>query len=65
MEDGRLLVVEYKGAHLADGPDTSEKRVIGEIWARKSGGKGVFLIAEKSKDGKDARAQILERLRGG
>ncbi len=65
MKDGRLLVVEYKGAHLADGPDTSEKRVIGEIWARKSEGKGVFLIAEKSKDGKDARAQILERLRGG
>ncbi len=62
MEDGRLSIVEYKGAHLADGPDTSEKRVIGEIWARKSEGKCVFLIAERSKDGKDTRGQILEGL---
>ena len=65
MDDGRLLVLEYKGAHLADGLDTSEKRVIGELWERKSEGKGVFLIAEKSKDGKDTRTQILEQLRGG
>ena len=28
LEDGRLLVVEYKGAHIADGPDTAEKRTI-------------------------------------
>ena len=32
LEDGRLLVVEYKGAHLADGSDTAEKRTIGDLW---------------------------------
>ena len=25
MEDGRLLVVEYKGAHIAEGKDTDEE----------------------------------------
>jgi len=31
LEDGRLLVGEYKDAHIADGPDTAEKRAIGEL----------------------------------
>ena len=61
MEDGRLLVVEYKGAHIADGPDTAEKRTIGELWERTSSGKGLFVLAELSVDGKDTRKQILER----
>lgn len=28
LKDGRLLVVEYKGAFLADTPDTMEKQTI-------------------------------------
>ena len=47
LNDGRVFVVEYKGAHLADTQDTKEKRNIGELWAEKSGGKGIFLMAEK------------------
>ena len=62
MEDGRLMVIEYKGAHIADGPDTAEKRTIGELWERKSSSKGLFVLAEKSVDGKDTRTQILERV---
>jgi type III restriction enzyme len=62
MEDGRLLVVEYKGAHIADGPDTAEKRTIGELWEKQSRGNSVFVIAEKSLDGKDMRAQIEARI---
>ncbi len=62
MEDGRLLVVEYKGAHIADGPDTAEKRTIGALWERESGGKGLFVLAERSVEGKDARAQLLARI---
>ena len=62
MEDGRLLVVEYKGAHIAHGPDTAEKRTIGELWERKSNGTGLFVLAEKSVEGKDARVQLLETI---
>lgn len=63
LEDGRLLVVEYKGAHLAEGADTAEKRSIGQLWEKKSGGKGLFLVAEKLVDGNDVRAQIMGKLR--
>ena len=61
LEDGRLFVVEYKGAHIADGPDTAEKRTIGELWERESGGKCLFLMAEKSVEGKDVRRQLMAK----
>lgn len=57
LRDGRLLVVEYKGAHLEDTPDTAEKRNIGELWAGKSGGKHLFLMAVKT----DAHGQSTEQ----
>ena len=56
LHDGRILVIEYKGAHLADTPDTKEKKNIGELWAAKSDGKGLFLMAEK----KNSLGQRLE-----
>jgi len=62
LDDGRLLVIEYKGAHIADGPDTSEKRTIGQLWEKMSGGKGLFIVVEKMVDGKDMRAQMLEKI---
>ena len=62
LDDGRLLVIEYKGAHIAESADTAEKRAIGELWERKSDGKSLFVLAEKSVDGKDARTQLLERV---
>lgn len=55
LHDGRVFVIEYKGALLADTPDTKEKRNIGQLWADKSGGKGLFLMAEKQ----DAKGQGL------
>lgn len=64
LEDGRLLVVEYKGAHIADGPDTAEKRTIGQLWERKSDGKGLFVVVEKTIDGKDMRVQMVEKVVG-
>jgi len=64
MEDDRLLIVEYKGAHIADGPDTAEKRTIGQLWERKSGGKGLFVVVEKTVDGRDMRAQMMEKIVG-
>ena len=61
LNDGRLLVVEYKGAHIAEGSDTNEKRTIGALWERKSNDKGLFIIAEQTVDGKDVRQQLLEK----
>jgi type III restriction enzyme len=62
LDDGRLLVVEYKGAHFVDGPDTAEKKTIGELWERKSQSKGLFIVVEKSIDGKDMRTQLIEKI---
>lgn len=63
LKDGRILVVEYKGAHLTDAADTDEKRAIGALWEKTSGGKGLFLMAEKQVDGKDVRGQMLAKVR--
>ena len=61
LMDDRLFVVEYKGAHIADGPDTAEKRTIGELWERASGGRCLFVMAEKTAGGKDVRRQLMAK----
>jgi type III restriction enzyme len=45
--DGRTLVVEYKGEHLMEGPDATEKKNVGEVWAQRSGGHGLFAMVGK------------------
>ena len=55
-------MVEYKGAHLAEGPDTAEKQTIGALWQRKSGGQGLFIVVEKFVHGKDVRQQLEDFL---
>ena len=62
LEDGRLLAVEYKGAHLADSPETHEKRTIGELWERTSASRCLFAMVEKDVDGKDMRQQLMEKI---
>ena len=42
LMDGRLAVIEYKGAHLRNDPYEIEKRKVGELWAANSDGKCVF-----------------------
>jgi type III restriction enzyme len=64
LKDDRLLVVEYKGAYLAETPDTKEKANIGEIWARLSKGKALFLLATLKKGGKSLAEQIKEKIGG-
>lgn len=62
LTDGSYAAIEYKGAHLADGADTEEKKLVGELWQRKRGGK--FLLATWRDDkGRDLAAQIKEFLR--
>jgi len=42
LNDRRVLVVEYKGAHLW--ADAEEKRAVGNVWASRSGGRCVFVM---------------------
>jgi type III restriction enzyme len=63
LHDGRVFVIEYKGAHLIDTQDTKEKQNIGELWAAKSSGKGLFLMAEKRNTyGQSLMDQIVKTL---
>ena len=49
LEDGRVLVVEYKGAFLATADDAKEKRLIGDLWADRSKGQALFLMIENKE----------------
>ncbi len=48
LNDNRVVLVEYKGGHLLSTDDTKEKRNIGELWASKSNGKGLFMLVSES-----------------
>jgi type III restriction enzyme len=65
MEDGRLLVVEYKGADRTpeESRDSREKELIGQQWAKVSNGKAVFVMATMGKgNAPDIRAQVVAAL---
>jgi type III restriction enzyme len=62
LEDGRILVAEYKGAHLIGNEDTKEKNMIGELWEKQSGGKGLFLIVTESVGGLDMAGQVKKKI---
>ncbi len=62
LNDGRILIIEYKGAHLADNADTREKALIGKLWEEKMQGKGLFMIALKTKDGLNVAEQIEAKI---
>ncbi|MBN1460004.1 MAG: DEAD/DEAH box helicase family protein [Armatimonadetes bacterium] len=44
LEDGRILVVEYKGEDRWSNDDSREKRALGELWADRSEGRCVFVM---------------------
>lgn len=46
LGSGITLVVEYKGAHIANSPENREKKQIGELWARRSSGRCRFVWVE-------------------
>lgn len=47
LKDGRYLVLEYKGTPYITNDDSREKRLIGELWADRSMGKCLFVMADK------------------
>lgn len=65
LNDGRTLVVEYKGKPYETNDDSKEKLNIGELWEKKSKDKGLFLFAVK-RDGKgrDVYKQIEDKISG-
>lgn len=59
LDDGRLLVVEYKGAHLFDNDDSREKRDVGAVWARLGQPRCSFIMAtHATKAGQSVPDQI-------
>jgi len=64
LTDGRILAVEYKGAHLANS-DTDEKKQVGEQWEKTSDGRCLFLLAVKTDErGRDVKQQIADKIDG-
>ncbi len=62
--DGRLLVVEYKGQGYI-GKDSDEKKLLGEVWAGKSNGRALFLMAvKKDEHGWGVHDQIKAKIEG-
>jgi type III restriction enzyme len=65
LNDGRTLVVEYKGKPYETNDDSKEKMNIGELWESKSKGKGLFLFAVKrDAKGRDVYKQIEDKISG-
>jgi len=63
LKDGRLFVIEYKGGDRVSNDDSKEKRLIGDLWAKKSGGKGIYLMAQKiDEQGRGLREQLLNAI---
>jgi type III restriction enzyme len=65
LKDGRLFVVEYKGGDRFSSDEEKEKRLVGELWAKRSGDKGLYLMAQKSDGrGNNVRDQLLAAIAG-
>lgn len=64
LEDGRIVVVEYKGADRWSNDDSKEKRDIGAVWAAISDGKCRFVMvtAPSAAGGRSIETQIREAL---
>ncbi len=62
LEDGRIMVVEYKGAHLSEKTSEKQKANVGALWEARSHGKALFLMAEKEKDGVGVFDQIKQKI---
>jgi len=58
MEDGRILVVEYKNTRDWVLPDSEEKRQLGALWERRSKGKALFVMP-CGKDWGEIRAKLI------
>lgn len=58
LNDGRVLVVEYKGSHISGMNREIEKGQVGKVWAERSGGKALFAMVFKESGGKNVVQQL-------
>lgn len=60
LKDGRLFVIEYKGGDRYSSEQETEKRMVGELWAKSSSGKGLYIMAQKiDQAGRNVRERLL------
>lgn len=65
LKDDRLFVVEYKGGDRFTAEQEEEKRLVGKLWAKRSNGRGLYLMARKLDDrGRNIREQLLATIAG-
>lgn len=63
LNDGRIYVIEYKGANLISNDDSKEKDSIGKFWAKKSNGKCLFkMVSDEKTKMKSITNQLKEEL---
>ena len=62
LNDGRILVIEYKGAHLIDNEDSREKSLIGSLWEEKMNGNGLFIMVSANRNGLTISEQIETKI---
>jgi type III restriction enzyme len=62
LADGRIAVLEFKGAHLVNDPHEIEKRQVGERWSQTSGGRALFGWLTQLRDGLATAAQLDQLL---
>lgn len=60
LNDGRYLVVEYKGEDRWSNDDSIEKREIGNLWETRSNGKCLFVMP-KGMDLNSIKVKILQK----
>ncbi len=58
LVDGRVALLEFKGAHLVSDPYEIEKSQVGALWARTSGGRAVFGWLTMEQGGKSLAQQL-------
>ena len=60
LVDGRILVVEYKGADRVSADDARAKSEVGALWEKASGGRAVFVMPVEEK----GRLSLFEQIAG-
>jgi len=60
LKNGKTLVVEYKGSHLAENSDTREKESLGQLWEARSHGLCLFRMVK----GLNEMSKIVDAIAG-
>lgn len=58
LDDGRVLVAEYKGDHLRALPHEIEKAQVGRVWAERSSGRALFAMLFRQERGMNVTQQL-------